>query len=214
MVIKNSLDLLSTNASQYNNKKFFHVLEIAQRNTEYMAEIINHILNFTKIETGRYIVKKRKIHFRGFIEEIVKEYQTYADRKKIKITKNISEDINKINVDPVLLKQILVNLLNNALRFASSEIKIEGALADTSKKEKSIKISVCDDGIGIPKAFIGKIFDKFFKVNDSSDSYEDSYSSCGFGLFITKKIVELQGGKIWVESKFRKGTKFIFLLPV
>jgi len=214
MVIRNSLDLLSDSKVHQDNRKFFYILEMAQRNTEYMTEIINYLLDFTKIETGRYVVRRRKIYFNGFIEEIIKEIQSYVEKKKIKIIKNVSENINKINMDPILVKQILVNLLSNALRFASSEIRIEGILINSSRKGESIKVSVCDDGIGIPKVFIEKIFDKFFRVNGSTVNQSYSYNNIGFGLFITKKIVELLGGKIWVESKFRKGSKFIFTIPV
>ncbi len=213
MIIRNSLDLLSDSIISQRDKKSYSLLEIAQRNTYYMAEIISCLLDFTKIETKRYIVKKRKIYFRKFIKEIIKEFDFLARDKNIKIVEDISKDLNEVSIDPVLMKQIIVNLLSNALRFTSKEIKIEGILIKDSKRNK-MRISVIDDGIGIPHAYIEKIFDKFFRISDTSGQYADFYKGLGFGLYVTKKKVELLGGKIWVESKFGKGTKFVFIIPV
>jgi signal transduction histidine kinase len=114
-----------------------------------------------------------------------------------------------IRADRRALKQILFNLLSNAIKFSKKE---GGIITVSTKRENDmVKISVADTGIGIKEEDLPRLFQKFEQL-DSGISRK--YEGIGLGLAITKQLVDMHGGKIWVESKYGQGSNFIFLLPI
>ncbi len=123
--------------------------------------------------------------------------------------KEFDPEIEFFETDILRFKQVLFNLLNNAIKFSKPE---GGIITITTKKEgEMVKISISDTGIGIKEENIGKLFKEFEQL-DSGISRK--YGGTGLGLAISKKLLELQGGKIWVESKYGEGSTFTFLLPI
>lgn len=174
---------------------------------KHLLQMINDILDLSKIEAGRMELQLEEFSLSNSIEAIYSIVRDLANKKHLSLESEIQEDIPNIYADQVKFKQIMYNLLSNAIKFTP-----EGGI--TTKIEfnnNEFIISVIDTGIGIEPEYQESIFDEFTQV-DSSQSRQ--YEGTGLGLALTKRIVELHGGKIWVESEGTgKGSKFTFTIP-
>jgi len=141
------------------------------------------------------------------VGEVVEEMTPVIKSKELNITESPAKDLPMVKCDRDRIKQVLVNLMNNALKFTENgEISVETAL-----NGKYVEISVSDTGIGIKDEDIEKLFKSFSQVHTGK---ERRTGSSGLGLAISKRIVEEQGGRISVKSEFGKGSTFLFTLPV
>tara|TARA_Y100000310_G_scaffold85265_1_gene82095 strand:+ start:10188 stop:12320 length:2133 start_codon:yes stop_codon:yes gene_type:complete len=190
-------------------KKQKDVLSRADQSNDRMIDLINDLLNITKIEEGRYIYKpilsdlKEVTQFVvDSLKESIKTYKVEVDfQKPIK-------KLPKIKIDVVKVKLAIQNILDNAIRYSP-----EGGKVTVSLKydKKEIEFSVKDNGIGIPKKYQPRIFTKFFRgINAVRKETEGS----GLGLYIAKNIIEAHGGRIWFESQENNGATFHFALPI
>lgn len=178
---------------------------------KHLLELINNVLDLAKIEAGKYEMVYETFPVDDVVSDVVNIMKSLAEKKFIEISVSIGEDISNITADRVKLKQILYNLLSNAIKFTP-----EGGMVgvDVAKEENIIefvKFSVWDTGIGIGPEDREKIFDEFEQANSS---YSRKYGGAGLGLALTKKLVELHGGNITVESTLGEGSTFSFLIPV
>lgn len=175
--------------------------------------IVNDILDFSKIEAGKIEFVNSDFSLRNQIKEIVKAIHFRADEKVIRISYSIDEKIPEyVCADQVRLNQILMNLLNNAVKFThEGEIKMNCHLEKIENNLNYIRFEVRDSGIGIPASRLEHIFDSFTQVSEDT---RIKYGGTGLGLAICKKLVELYGGEISVESEIGKGSVFRFTLPV
>ena len=143
------------------------------------------------------------------INETLKLFEERAERKKIILKKEVDFNFPLIMVDRQKFKQILFNLIGNAIKFSKED---GGIISITVEKDdNNAKISVSDTGIGIREEDLPKLFQRFEQLDSGITR---KYDGTGLGLAITKQLVELHGGKIWVESRYGKGTKFSFLMPI
>jgi signal transduction histidine kinase len=144
----------------------------------------------------------------GAIENALLLVRERASRHGIKLDRVIDDRLGEFTGDERKIKQILVNLLSNAVKFTpeGGQTKIEGRLAD-----RAVIISVADTGIGIAPEDQEMIFEEFRQVGSN---YAQKREGTGLGLTLTRKFVEMHGGKIWVESEVGKGSKFTFTLPI
>ena len=174
----------------------------------HLLQIINDILDLSKIEAGKIEINYEEFFLPDAIREVQEVIMGIANKKNVDVALKITKNIGIITADRLKFKQVLYNLLSNSVKFTPEmgKISIEG---DGDKKE--ISISIVDTGIGIKKEYQANIFDEFYQV-DGSETRE--YEGTGLGLALTKRIVGLHGGKIWVESEENKGSKFSFTLPV
>ena len=142
------------------------------------------------------------------IREAVVSFDAWANTKSIKIEDRVQEGLPDVNIDAQRIGQILNNLIGNAIKFTphGGMIIVEAV----SNNMKEIEVSVQDNGPGIPKEDLDKVFDRFYQTGERNLS---DISGTGVGLSIAKEIAELHGGKIWVESEKKQGAKFIFTLP-
>lgn len=182
-------------------------LNIALESTEHGISLVADMLDVSRIEAGRIELNPEKLDIKHETESIVSELQKQASDKQITLSSKVSGDLFA-NADKERIHQVLTNLTGNAIKFTPQKGKV---IITALKKEKMIEISISDTGIGIKKEDIGKLFSKFGKL-ESGTSVPSSQGT-GLGLFISKNIVELSGGKIWVESVPGKGSKFSFTLP-
>jgi len=174
----------------------------------HLLGMINDLLDIAKIEANEMKLCKEYFNITQVTKESVNIVTPLANKKNISI-KVISEDENlEIYADQQKYQQIMYNLLSNSIKFTDDngfvEVKIEAS-------ENVARVHVKDNGIGIDPKYHGKIFAKFQQVDSS---YTRKQSSTGLGLTITKELIELHGGKIWIESKLNEGTTFTFELPV
>ena len=182
-------------------------LNIVNEESERLTRMINDLLDIAKIESGRQVWRINYYGIRGLIEESATAVSSLSEKKHIIIEKKIPEGLPEIYGDHDKLVQVITNLLSNALKFTDDE----GVIAVSAQViEDQIRVSVKDNGVGIPEDQIDKVFEKFHQV-DSSDTRKKK--GTGLGLAICKEIVEQHKGKIWVESQLGKGSTFYFTVP-
>jgi len=174
-----------------------------------LLSIISDIMDFSKIEAGQVIVRKLPFVLQTLISSLQNEYSFTAREKGIELRidpLNPKDDI-WISSDENRLKQVLVNLVGNAIKF-TKEGYVEIGIKATGD---SIQFQVSDTGIGIPVEYHNEIFERFRQVESSNSR---KYGGNGLGLAISKSLVEMMGGKIWLESVQGKGSVFYFTIPI
>ncbi|MDQ1267099.1 MAG: hypothetical protein QG635_2252, partial [Bacteroidota bacterium] len=203
--------------------------DMIQQSGQRLIEIVNNVLDISKIETGQIEVNQKSFVVNTLVRDLHGFFGPVTKAKDIKFSYHCCLDDNHSYLfsDEAKLNQILTNLLSNAIKFTNSgsidigyEInsKIpDSILSDNTKLSESLKLSesnitfyVKDTGIGIPPEFQEKIFDRFIQAEQSITR---GYEGAGLGLAICRGLVELLGGKLWLESELNKGTAFFFTLP-
>ncbi len=176
------------------------------RDSMHLLELINEILDLSKIEAGRLELKRETFDSHTAIEQAVATIRPHAEAKSIRLETNIVANVT-IDADPLRFKQILLNLLSNAVKFTPKQrhIHVGAALRDGF-----LEVSVTDTGIGIAKEDQRAVFDKFRQVGQTTKGVREG---TGLGLAITKELVEQHGGSISLESEPGKGSRFTFTIP-
>jgi signal transduction histidine kinase len=167
--------------------------------------LVTDLLDLAKIESGKTNMRKEQFEMGLLITEILNNYANEISKKQLTLKINIEQGIGPIQADRDKISQVIINLLNNAIKYTPGGGSITVQLAKGPDKDMRFEIS--DTGPGVAKEYFGKIFDKFERV--AAEKYEGT----GLGLSIVKGIVELHKGKIWIESEIGKGSKLIFILP-
>ncbi|MGB1011539.1 MAG: response regulator [Thiolinea sp.] len=176
--------------------------------SDTLLSIINDILDFSKVEAGAIELEQIPINLTETIENAVELVSPKASEKKLELICSIDDSVPEgILGDSTRLNQILLNLMNNAVKFTESG---EVMLAVTLQTADTLRFTVTDTGIGIPKDRMNKLFRSFSQVDASTTR---RYGGSGLGLVITKKLIELMGGEITVQSTPGKGTTFSFIIP-
>ncbi len=173
-----------------------------------LIEIVNNVLDISKIETGQIVIEQKAIVIDEIFYDLLTFFTPVAKTKKLRLNyTNQPDKTNMIYSDEAKLHQILTNLINNAVKFTKSGSIDFGF----ETKDNSIQFYVKDTGIGIPAELHDKVFIRFIQAEQSMTK---NYEGAGLGLAISKGLVELLGGKIWVESEIGIGTTFFFTLPI
>ncbi len=204
-ILGNTQELL-TKETEHDKLKLLHFVE---RSCRDMNAIINNILDFSKLEAGKFVLESNKFHFRNMIEHVKNNHSNRINEKGLDFSLSISSEIPEYVVgDELRIVQILNNLISNAYKFTSvGEIHLEAVKTAWSGNRIELFFIVMDTGIGIAKADQEKLF-KSFSQADATISRK--YGGTGLGLNICKQLVELMGGSIHVESEVGKGTVFSF----
>ena len=185
-------------------------LEAMKTSSDNLLVLLDDILDLSKIESGELKIEKSKINPHTIINNVIKTYNFRAQDKGIKLSSKISKDVpEKIIGDSTRLNQILTNLVGNAIKFTESGSIIVNLTI--GKDKETLQFCVEDTGIGIDESKLESIFETF---KQGKKSKSQIYKGTGLGLSIAKKLVEIQSGRIWVESKKNKGSKFCFELPL
>jgi signal transduction histidine kinase/ligand-binding sensor domain-containing protein/DNA-binding response OmpR family regulator len=192
-------------------------LSIIHRNAEHLLRLVNQLLDFRKIETGNLKLELKRGDIVAFVSSIVGTFQQLATDKGIQLRISAVQKEIFSFFDPDKVEKIVDNLLSNALKFTNrgGMVNVSISLVMDSSEESSgttenkfIEIVVKDTGIGISESNLEKIFHRFFQSNDNTNQ-----TGTGIGLSLTKELVKLHRGRINVESKHEKGTRFIIMLP-
>jgi len=201
--------ILNKNAGEISEtqKQF---LSIAERNLKRLTLLVNDLLDLSKLEAGKTELKSKPSSIDKIIQESVAGLKNWAETKAINIRTTIQEGLPEVNVDPDRIIQVFNNLIGNAIKFTpdNGDIVVEAKLDNQGRR---LEVSVADNGIGIAKEDLEKVFDKFYQ---SGERVPSDVNGTGVGLAIAKEIVELHGGKIWAESEKGAGAKFTFTLPL
>jgi CheY-like chemotaxis protein len=178
-----------------------------------LLSIINNILDYSKIEAGKVELEAANFNLADTVEKVSEIMALQAHRKNVELIVNIMPDVpNNLQGDQQRLRQILINLIGNAIKFTEKgevTLTLEKDEVVSSDQEYAIKFSVRDTGIGIPQDKLQLIFERF---SQADSSVTRKFGGTGLGLAISKKLVELMGGQIQVESKVGKGSNFLFTL--
>jgi len=176
-------------------------------NSDRMSELINDLLDASRLDSGRHKIELSQVDAEQIIQQVVTELLPQLDEKGLLLCTDLGAGIPPIQADTNRLAQIITNLLSNAAKYTLPGGKITiSAHAD----HKDVIFSVQDSGIGIKAEDQERIFQRYFRTDDAQSR---EIPGTGLGLYISKKLVELQGGRIWFESEFGKGTTFLFSLP-
>ena len=181
--------------------------EVVARSSEKLRTLIDSILYLSISNAGKINYVFNPIQISDLIDNVVSDMYPQIKEKRILIKKSVTGNIPLLNGDENYLAQLLVNLIDNAIKFTPSSGSI--TIAADSKEDK-LHISVEDTGIGIPENLIPNLFQRFYQIDASTTR---RYSGTGLGLYICKNIVEAHKGEIWVESEEGNGTKFHITLP-
>jgi two-component system phosphate regulon sensor histidine kinase PhoR len=183
-------------------------LQVIQKHTDRLAKIVEDLLTLSKIESKEFQLKKEKLYLSELIDDVLDFVKEGAKKKKIAIdVVHISSSLI-IEGDRNIIEQILINLLDNAIKYGREGGKI--TISANQKDQNEIEVSVRDNGIGIPQEDLPRIFERFYRV-DKGRSQE--LGGTGLGLSIVKHLVSAHSGKVWAESQLGEGSTFYFTLP-
>jgi signal transduction histidine kinase len=182
-------------------------LTTVKNNIDRLARIVNQTLDISRIEAGKLIARPAALDLREIVNEAVERFGGKAKEKEIELGALLINRPITAYADPDMLRQVLDNLLGNALKFTGNGGRIS---VDAAKKGKEIAVSVVDNGMGMTKEDQSRIFKRFVQLVRIPGAGE---KGTGLGLVIVKSLVEAQGGRIWVESEPGKGSKFTFTIP-
>ncbi|MCX5781680.1 MAG: HAMP domain-containing sensor histidine kinase [Elusimicrobia bacterium] len=211
------LDALNKNLTKEKQEKSLKIIKDAAIR---LTGFVNNILDLTKIKAGHFELRKVPVDIYQITCEIVSLFESLAEKQKKKIKIDISEHLPNVNADQEKIKQIMTNLLGNALKFTSENdvITISAKVVEPHRGislraglRRYLEVWVQDTGIGIPQEDLRSVFDKFYQVSESETKKP---KGTGLGLAIVAEIIKMHDGKVWVESVLGKGSTFKFILPM
>lgn len=195
------------------NKEQEKFLKVIQNSGETLLNIINDILDLSKIESGHMEIENIPFDLEELIEQVTEIMALSAHEKSIDLVLDLATDVpTQLYGDPLRLRQIIYNLLGNAIKFTKQGAVSFQAKIDSNYKSDQCFIHFCvsDTGVGIPSQKLKTIFDSFTQADSSTTR---QFGGTGLGLNIVKNLIENMGGKIWVESQVNQGSKFNFIIP-
>ena len=184
-------------------------LTMVKQSGDSLLTVINDILDFSKVEAGKLILESTEFDLREILEETAKTFSLRAGEKKLELVCDIPYNLPHIvQGDPDRLRQVLVNLLGNAIKFTDrGEVILQAEVQQTQNHIVELHFAVRDTGIGIPKEQQSVIFESFVQADGSS---RRRYGGTGLGLTISTRLVSILGGRIWLESEPGQGSTFHF----
>jgi signal transduction histidine kinase len=182
-------------------------IELIYRNSQHLKDLIDDILDMASLENRKYEVILSKVNLNSIIHEVVLISENAYKTKGLFLETHLTSHIRKVRGDEVRLKQVLLNLLSNSLKYTNTG----GVKISSSTEDQMAYVSVADTGKGIPKEDLEKVFEAFFQIEKSNN--RDDYGT-GLGLSISKQLIELQGGEMWIESELGNGTTVFFSVPL
>ena len=207
--IKGAVDLILRQVPGPLNEKQIHYLARVRSNTQHLAGLINDLLDLSKIEEGKIELQAARVSLGGLVHEVMETLKPIAAEKPIELEVTTLEPSIVVFADRDKITQVLTNLIGNAIKFTPPHGRV--TVSSASNDADSLRVSVSDTGPGISADERERIFDKFYQVAENGGPKP---KGTGLGLSISKALVELHGGKIWVESEPNGGSNFCFTLPL
>ncbi|MBI4375205.1 MAG: sensor histidine kinase, partial [Elusimicrobia bacterium] len=185
-------------------------LETVFTSARKLSRLIDDILDLSRLEAGQMDFELKPVRMDELLSELNDLVSVLADQSKISLELDIENGLPPVSGDREQLLRVIMNLVSNALKFTPENGRIRVGLRRDSAA--TLRVSVMDTGMGIPKDKLEKIFDKFFQVSETKDSSRRKGS--GLGLSICRKIIQAHNGRIWAESDLGHGSTFHFTLPL
>lgn len=205
-------DLLLSKKSNIskNKEQEEEYLLILRENSQRLEELINKIITVSKIEQGKFPLRKDFFDFKELINKVILEFKSYAEASNVKVIFDNSQQLPKILGDASQIREVVENFVDNAIKYTKDKGEVKISLSKV-KSNKDVHFEIKDSGVGIPKEDQKYIFQKFFR---SKSAMKHQTQGSGLGLFIVKSIIESHNGKVGFVSEEGKGTTFWFTLPV
>ncbi|HEY0376339.1 MAG TPA: sensor histidine kinase [Pyrinomonadaceae bacterium] len=184
-----------------------NMVAMMERNTQNLIELVNDLLDASKLESGTMRLEMASINVRGVVDEVRQSMEPLAKEKEIELVEALPEDLPPVEADRAKLRRVLLNLLSNALKFTQKGGSVEVRAA---REGDRVRVAVSDTGVGIAPDDVARLFDKYEQARSRATRGE---KGTGLGLYITKQLVELHGSEIKVESEVGRGSTFSFTLP-
>jgi signal transduction histidine kinase len=204
-VIGFSKVLLNRLDGDLNDRQEAYVKSVHNSST-HLLQLINGILDFSRSEAGKLEMRAEDVDLHELVDECVEVSLPLVRDKRLKIEKDVALDLAPVHADRTKVKQILLNLLSNAIKFTTSGRILVRVRPDSG----AVRVSVADSGIGIRAADIDRLFEPFHRLDNP---LAREAGGTGLGLALSKRFVELHGGRIWAESHEAQGSTFHFTLP-
>jgi signal transduction histidine kinase len=204
-VIKSYVEAILEQVSPGDYQTQREFLAVVNNETDRLTALINDLLDISRIESGKFEIELSPVALSDIIKIILRDLENKSSKHQIVV--DVPSALPDLLADKDKLVQVFLNLVDNAIKFSPHGGKIS---LKAGVKGKMVKCDISDQGIGIAKKDISRIFEKFYRV-DNSDIYE--ISGTGLGLSIVKHIIESHGGRIYVRSKLGEGSTFTMLLP-
>src|SRR2546421_2020494 len=185
-----------------------NMVSMMERNTQNLIELVNDLLDASKLESSTMRLDATSFDLRGLLDELRETIEPLAKEKEIELIETIPSDLPQVEADRDKIIRVLVNLLSNALKFTPKGVRVRLSAA---REGDAVRVSVSDTGVGIPEEDVHDIFDKYAQARSRATRSE---KGTGLGLYITRQLVELHGGKIEVQSEVGKGSTFSFTIPI
>ncbi|MBE2913009.1 cell wall metabolism sensor histidine kinase WalK [Anoxybacillus flavithermus] len=182
-------------------------IEVTQNETERMIRLVNDLLQLSKLDSKDYKLKKTRVHFIPYFHKVIDRFEL-TKKENVSFVRDFPDEKIIVYMDEDKITQVLDNIISNALKYSPQGGTITFRV---EKVEDYIQVSVKDEGVGIPKSDLSKIFERFYRVDKARSR---KLGGTGLGLAIAKEVVVAHGGRIWAESQERKGTTIYFTLPI
>jgi signal transduction histidine kinase len=214
-VIGYSEMLLEGIAGELNDEQREYVRTVMEKGDQ-LLQLITGILDISRMEAGEMRIDRQPFDLDEVVSVALSTIAPHARRKKLQMACTVPPGLPLVLGDRDKIRQVLLNLLGNAVKFTpeGGKVEVSAALSQlTSAPEavRAVRVSVRDSGIGIPPEHQKRVFDPFFQVDNTSTR---EYGGTGLGLSIVKRLVEAHGGVVWIESEGGKGTMFAFTIPL
>jgi PAS domain S-box-containing protein len=215
--IKNAVDIILKKRAGDITEAQEKFLSMADRNVNRLTELVNSILDISRLESGKMELNLVKADVGGIVDRVIDTLAPLADGKAIAIERRIEEGLPQVYLDPSKIEQVLINLVGNAMKFTPAQGTIRIAVRVLRNPvggvgtEERLEISVKDDGIGISTANVKHIFDKFFQVEGTLAGRQPG---TGLGLAIARGLIEQHGGELKCASTEGEGTVFTMIIPI
>ncbi|MCL5994797.1 MAG: ATP-binding protein [Chloroflexi bacterium] len=184
-------------------------IHVIRQNAQHLLKLVNDILDMSQMDVAYMTITREPMHIDGFIQTALQDFAQLIESRGLTLSIKVAPELPEVYADKTRIRQVLLNLVNNAMRFTDEGGIIVSACLSSGSPAR-IVISVKDTGVGIAPEDLQRIFEPFTKIDQS----HKHLGGTGLGLTISKRFVELHGGRMWVESAMGKGSTFFFTLPL